>query len=585
MLRSKTLLFAGTFMLFLIVANNVIHFVLTKHTLERNLERELSSVAAQIQISIDNSQAAARSMEEQIAAQLRTASVGAQYALDPDLEKVTNEQLEEVSRKLGVDHLTLMKQTADDIVLFKSSYPKELGVSTKKWVPWYQAFQELFDKHNVSIGWGQSLPNFWSGPFEYASSDPTKLNINKWGYYYDGSTNYMIDPFVSNENFEEFQNTTGIQAILQKTLESNEQLLEITGVNPATFGKKELKTLTDTGEELKHNVSRAIMFGEFRYQDAAYDEWDVQKAAKLHKTVKEIVTVNGTKVLKSFIPMKISPSASYVDLEGKPIDTYVLVITSNYDEVQRQLIGQFSALGLQILLVTLASVVGLLLAVRFMRRLREKSVLETQDTYIDEVNQLFTVVKGQRHDFLNHVQIIHALVAMNKTEDLRKYTRELVGDIRQVSDIMAIGEPAIAALVQAKTAVALSKYINFTHRFGELDRSAIGVKSVDIVKIVGNLIDNAFDAVMDLPPVSRNVELQGWMENGHLHMTVWNEGCRLTQEQRQHMFTPGFTTKRGGHSGLGLSIAKSLLLQYKGDIAVEADEEKGTVFHISLPIH
>lgn len=585
MLRSKTLLFAGSFVLFLIVANNVIHYALTKSTLERNLERELASVASQIQISIENSRTASEYLEEQIAEQLRTASVGAQYALDPDVEKVTNERLEEVSRKLGIDHLTLMKRTDDDIVLYKSSYPGELGLSTKKWVPWYQAFQQLFDKREVTIDWGQSLPNFWSGPFEYASADPTKLNINKWGYYYDGSTNYIIDPFVSNKKFEEFQETTGIQAILQKTIAANKRLLEITGVNPATFGRTELKTVTDKGEELKHNVTRPIMFGETRYQAAETDAIDVRLAASTGKTVKEIDKINGKKVLKSFIPMAIEPSANYVDLDGKPIDTYVLVITSSYDDVQRELSGQFASLGLQIALVTLASLGAVLLAIRVFRKLRERSVRETQDTYIEEVNQLFTVVKGQRHDFLNHVQIIHTLVQMNKIDDLRRYTKELVGDIRQVSDIMAIGEPAIAALVQAKSAVALSRYVNFTHRFGELDRDAIGIKSVDIVKIVGNIVDNAFDAVMTLPPVRRNVELQGWMKDGSLHITVWNEGCMLAEEQRKQMFAPGYTTKKEGHSGLGLTIAKTLLIQYKGDIRVEADDEKGTTFHISLPIH
>src|SRR6476620_9987968 len=84
----------------LILINNTAYYFLTKKTLEVALEPELLTLGKHIDESVEQSRLGAERYEEQIGRELRAAAIAAQYALDPDVEKVTNEQLRELSEKL-----------------------------------------------------------------------------------------------------------------------------------------------------------------------------------------------------------------------------------------------------------------------------------------------------------------------------------------------------------------------------------------------------------------------------------------------------------------------------------------------------
>ncbi|GAA3324325.1 hypothetical protein GCM10020331_051740 [Ectobacillus funiculus] len=64
----------------------------------------------------------------------------------------------------------------------------------KEWTYWHDAFQQLFSLSPVTVKEGLALPNYWTGPIEIASSNPD--HTDKWGYYYDGSSNFIIDPYL-----------------------------------------------------------------------------------------------------------------------------------------------------------------------------------------------------------------------------------------------------------------------------------------------------------------------------------------------------------------------------------------------------
>ncbi len=167
---------------------------------------------------------------------MRLASIAAQQALPADVEEVTTDQLVALRDRLQLQGLTLLKRTPDNIVLYKSSNADEVGLSTKGWGNWYKAFQELFDNRDVTMDWGQKLPNYWSGPYEIASADIKR--ISKWGYYYDGTTNYMLDPYVDDTAWRRYQELTGTQAIIERTLQTYPFLLEVTGINRPRSGTR-----------------------------------------------------------------------------------------------------------------------------------------------------------------------------------------------------------------------------------------------------------------------------------------------------------------------------------------------------------
>ncbi|WP_338552268.1 GHKL domain-containing protein [Paenibacillus sp. KS-LC4] len=567
----------------IVLLNNTAYYFLTKESLEDALNREVAAVANQIEFSVEQSRLGAERYQDLIGDELRVVSIAAQYALDPDVDKVTNEQLVELSAKLGVNHITLLKRVKDDILLYKSSDETQLGKSTKSWDPWFIVFNQLFDQRNVKIDWlGKSLPNFWSGPFEVASTDPG--SIYKWGYYFDGTTNYITDPYISYTKLAEYEELTGVDSLIKKTIESNKALLEVTVLNPETFSKGPFETVHPNGEVQEHILQQPILYGSYNYV-ADSDVANVSKAFNTKKKVTVDEIVGGKHVFKMFIPVFTEDKGlNIVDENGVPMDSYVLTLVSDYQVIRDQMSTQLLNIAIIIVLITALSLVTAGVVMNYYRRSRENAVQVTQQTYVDEINQMFQSIRAQRHDFLNHVQTIHSLAELNKHEELIAYTKELTGEIRQMNDIINIGNPAIAALIRSKTSQAESYRIMFECTFTSFDKLEMGVKTLDLNRILGNLIDNAFDETMRYPESMRVVELQGLQRNGLLEFTITNTCEDAEKVAAMPLFQSGYSTKdQQDHQGLGLSIVKSIVDKYKGAIHIYADGPDRLTFFITIP--
>jgi hypothetical protein len=581
-MRRNVWLLAIVLIAALLGVNNTIYYFTTKKTLEDRLRHELQSVAKQIEISIELSRNGAEKYQEQIGRELRAASIATQFALSPDIEKVTNPQLVELREKLDMVDITLLKRTEDNIVLYKSSDPKELGYKTSSWKPWYQAFNQLFDEKNVTVKWGQSLTNFWTGPFEFASTDTSK--INKWGYYHDGSTNYIIDPYISYESRQRaYDEVTGVNRLISQTLNSNRSLLEIAIINPNTFPLGSQTTITDNGDKLKHITQEPIINGSYVYKEDE-DKANVKLANESNQDVWVNTTINGKHVFKLFIPVSVEDKvASMVDENGKPISRYVLTLVADYQTIQNTMDKQFYNIVLIVAFVTLLSFIIVYLTMTGYRKSRDKLAGNAQETYVEEINQLFHSIRAQRHDFMNHVQTIHSLAELGKLDGLKAYTAELTGEIREMNDIINIGNPAIAALIRSKISQAESMKIQFETKFSDINQIALGVKSLDLTRMLGNLIDNAFDEVMNCPEEQRKVTVTIGQHSGFLEFSVNNTCSNLKALEGKPLFESGYSTKAGKHSGLGLAIVKSLVDRYKGMIRMMLEEPDSVTFVIKIP--
>ncbi|MFS0727294.1 sensor histidine kinase [Paenibacillus sp. 1P07SE] len=225
-----------------------------------------------------------------------------------------------------------------------------------------------------------------------------------------------------------------------------------------------------------------------------------------------------------------------------------------------------------------------IISVWLLFKTRDDAIRSTQQAYVGDLLQMVTTIRGQRHDFINHVQVMYSLLKMKKHDQLSAYMEEVVEQIQTVSAMARqIPTPALSALIQAKLAIALEKGIRLECECTDLPEELPLVKSVDLVRIIGNLIDNAFDAVVDLPEQEREVKLIIKVANGLLIIRLSNSGL-LTERERRHMFKPGFTTKHSGHSGLGLAIVSDLVKHYGGEVQLEPCEEPLIVFRVTLPI-
>jgi signal transduction histidine kinase len=96
-----------------------------------------------------------------------------------------------------------------------------------------------------------------------------------------------------------------------------------------------------------------------------------------------------------------------------------------------------------------------------------------------------------------------------------------------------------------------------------------------------NLIKNAAEAMSNLKE-KKLIELS-LSRDGHrlVHLHVRDTGSGISQDEIDQIFIPFFSTKTGG-SGIGLSISKQIMQKQKGDISVQSEPGKGSIFTLSF---
>ncbi|MEN3769030.1 EAL domain-containing protein [Priestia megaterium] len=308
-IKKKLSVFFTLLVLCILLANNTLHYIRSKNRLTEFNQREITLVTEEIAYEVENSKNSASYMEDRMAQELRTASIAIQQSLPADYRDVTNDQLKQLAKKLMVSHITLLAPVEGDIIGVKSSDPKEINMSTKEWGYWYTSFQQLLSQQPVTTTKGLALPHYWSGPIEVASSNPN--HIDKWGYYYDGSTNYIIDPYFQDRHVLDFEKRFGPTNVMNRFTENLEGVLELTAFNPKNFGKRNQNVYLN-GNKYIRIKDQPIWYGTYTYRNTERDKKSIQKALKTGKSQSYTAEINHKKVLKTLVPIKEKNSPAYV---------------------------------------------------------------------------------------------------------------------------------------------------------------------------------------------------------------------------------------------------------------------------------
>ncbi|OCA92134.1 diguanylate cyclase [Bacillus wudalianchiensis] len=408
-LKKKLSFIFSTIVTFILILNNILSYYYTRDLLIKDQEKQMELLVKEISIAINHSQFGVESLENAIGEKLRAAAIAAQNALDPDINKVTNEQLVELSKKLDVSYITLLVKEKGDIVGVKSSDPQERNLSTKEWGYWYTAFQQLFSNKNVTIPQGQKLSNYWSGPMNVSASNPD--HVDKWGYYYDGTTNYIISPYMRDKQIMDFEEHIGPDAIVKKTLSNNKSLLNITGFNPNTFGLPPVYT-EQNGKKFIELENKAIQFGEYEYKDKNVDVSAVRKAMKTGKPISVQSTVNGKKVLKSFIPVSAQ-------------NPYVIGIVTDYKVIQDVLNKQLlNNLIISIAILALVFIVSYFLS-RYIVSPINQILLKVDEIAKGNFGEQVIIERRDELGALANQVNVMSLNLLDHTDELKKKNEEI----------------------------------------------------------------------------------------------------------------------------------------------------------------
>ncbi|MGG3766304.1 EAL domain-containing protein [Priestia megaterium] len=308
-IKKKLSVFFTLLVLCILLANNTLHYIRSKNRLIEFNKKEITLVTEEIAYEVENSKNSASYMENRMAQELRTASIAIQDSLPADYHDVSNDQLKRLAKKLMISHITLLAPAGDDIIGVKSSDPKEINMSTKEWGYWYTSFGQLLSQQTITTKKGVTLPHFWSGPIEVASSNPN--HIDKWGYYYDGSTNYIIDPYFRDRHVLDFEKRFGPTNVMNRFTENLEGVLELTVFNPKNFGKRNQNVYLNGNKYIKIK-DQPIWYGTYTYRNTERDKKSIQEVLKTGKSQSYLAEINHKKVLKTLVPIKEKNTPAYV---------------------------------------------------------------------------------------------------------------------------------------------------------------------------------------------------------------------------------------------------------------------------------
>jgi len=210
--------------------------------------------------------------------------------------------------------------------------------------------------------------------------------------------------------------------------------------------------------------------------------------------------------------------------------------------------------------------------------LRDRTDLDELGRELEATRALTDALRAQAHEYTNRLHALSGMLHLGHVEEAQSYLEELHGSVRHGA---GVEDPYLAGLLAAKSAAASEAGVRLTVGDPTWAPGRLR-KPLDVVTVVGNLVDNAIRAARDgkRRPAWAEVTLVSDEEDLVVH--VVDSGDGVTPEQVESVFASGFTTRdvEPDQHGLGLGLARQTARHHGGDVLLvhPGDEERGAVF-------
>ncbi|MDQ0246384.1 diguanylate cyclase (GGDEF)-like protein [Bacillus fengqiuensis] len=444
-IKKKLPLIFTLLVLCILIANNTLHYIRSKQKLIEYNEKEIALITQEVSYQVEHAKKGSLYVEDIIGRELRTASIAIQKSLPSSHEAVTNDQLKAIADELMISHITLLARTKDDIIGVKSSDPHEINMSTKEWGYWYDAFQQLFSLTPVIAKKGLTLPNYWTGPIEVASSNPE--HTDKWGYFYDGSTNFIINPYLRDDQVLEYEKQFGPTPVMNRFTKKLDGVLELTVFNPKNFGQKS-KIAYKNGNKYVRIADQPIWYGTYKYNNQQLDAQLIQAAVKTGEKQNYIQKINGKKVRKTLVPISTNTAVPYV-----------IGLTYDYGLIEQQLNDE--------LLDHLLLSIPFILIVLITSLLFSRSITKPIGYIVEQVNEIAQGNFGKKLVLKRKDELGHLTQNVNA---LSNYLHTYVADLKKSQEMIefqAYHDPLTGLPNRRYFQEELNKMTDMAQRAGE----------------------------------------------------------------------------------------------------------------------
>ncbi len=216
--------------------------------------------------------------------------------------------------------------------------------------------------------------------------------------------------------------------------------------------------------------------------------------------------------------------------------------------------------------------------------LQDRTDVEALTRELDGERSLTESMRAQQHEFSNRLHAIAGLLELDRASEALSYVQEIHGMTADFDQALRqrVRAPQIMGLMLGKVAEARERGIELQIS-PETDLGEAPSRVHALITILGNLIDNAFDALRDTP-APRRVEVSIVESAESMVITVSDNGPGVPRGAIRQIFTKGYTTKRGSlvrHVGLGLSLVDQTTSKLGGWVSVTGGP--GARFTVVIP--
>lgn len=202
---------------------------------------------------------------------------------------------------------------------------------------------------------------------------------------------------------------------------------------------------------------------------------------------------------------------------------------------------------------------------------------ELVDRHYDEVEVMYRKMRGWRHDHHNHIQVLKAYMSLSRYEQAMDYLDSLDKDLSAVDTVLKTGNLMVDAILNSKLSMIQERKI-------AVDATAlvpgdISVSGIDLAVLIGNLLDNAMEACMEVPEEKdRFIRIYIDIIKKQLYISVTN-----SMKGKAGRTGGRFFSRKEGNHGFGLLRIDSIVDKYGGFLNRQT-EEGVFATEITLPL-
>jgi GAF domain-containing protein len=198
-------------------------------------------------------------------------------------------------------------------------------------------------------------------------------------------------------------------------------------------------------------------------------------------------------------------------------------------------------------------------------------LIDAQTRRLSALNRLVHSLREQTHEHANRLHAVHGLLALGEYQAAESFVANLGTAYHESADEVArrIQNPVLAGLVLAEITSARQRGIQIRlDPDSQFEDPPPALGEADLVTVVGNLLQNARDAVASQPAGEREVILR-LVDEPHRCVIEVTSHAPLSPEERRRMFRKGYSSKPA-HTGLGLGLVSDVVAGTGGTIDVRS---------------